>query len=213
MRARRLVTSKRMVLSALAVAAAIGVTLGVFVAPGRSDSPLGSFTFSALTEGSPVASSSLPATVQTFLGRIAPISGEDASALGQSVHLLRQGLGPVGLDVYGFEDNAGHPCFVVPAEGGTCEFNTIVATPGFYFTIGGGNGGDEPSYLFGLAADNIQSIDLSVDGSDVPVSIDHNAAFASYPNTAKTATVTVTYTNGSTRSDSVSLGPAGTSVG
>lgn len=212
MRAWRLVKSKRVIMAALAVAAAIGVTLGVLAAPGRSVSPQGPFTFAALTNGSPVASASLPADVQTLISLVAPKTGEDASTLSQNVHLVRQSLGPKGLDVYAFEDNSGDPCFDVPAEGGTCGFSAESQTPGLYFRIGGGNGGNEPSYLFALASDNIQSIDLTVDGNDRPVSIENNIAFASYPNTAKTATVTVHYTNGSTSSDSLSLGPpAGTS--
>jgi hypothetical protein len=76
--------------------------------------------------------------------------------------------------------------------------------------IGGGNGGNDPSYLFGLAEDTVQSVALTVDGNDVPVSMNNSVAYAAFPNTAKAATVIVTSTDGSKHTDSVSLQPAGT---
>jgi hypothetical protein len=73
-----------------------------------------------------------------------------------------------------------------------------------------GNGGNDPSYLFGLAEDTVQSVALTVDGNDVPVSMNNSVAYAAFPNTAKAATVIVTSTDGSKHTDSVSLQPAGT---
>ena len=212
MPARHFLRQRRITLAIVVAAATIGVTLGVFVAPGHSVGPMGSLSFTGLTKGDPVASAALPADVESLLNFIAPMAQEDSTALGQNVYLVRQSLGPKGLDVYAFETDAGDPCFVVPSEGATCGFNAHGDTPGFYYRIGGGNGGSEPSYLFAIVSDNVQSVDLTVDGKDVPVSISNNVAYASYPNTARLAAMTVHYANGGTSSTSAALTPAGTSV-
>jgi hypothetical protein len=77
--------------------------------------------------------------------------------------------------------------------------NTLTSTPDFYWKLGGGNGGDEPSYLIGFAGTDVQSVSLTVDGSSVPVNMRDSVAFAQYTNSAKTATIVVTCSNGSTK--------------
>jgi hypothetical protein len=208
MRTWRIVSRNWTVLIALVIAATAAM-LGVFVAPGHSVTPQVP-PVAALTTGNAVAPASLPADVQRFINLVAPTAGVDAATLSQRVFHLRSSMGPRALDLYAFADNSGRPCFVVPTEGGTCAFGSQTDAPALLWQIGGGNGGNDPSYLFGLAEDTVQSVTLTVDGNDVPVSMNNSVAYAAFPNTAKTATVTVTSTDGSKHTDSVGLQPAGT---
>jgi hypothetical protein len=43
----------------------------------------------------------------------------------------------------------------------------------------------------GIAADNVTGVDLTVDGADVPVTVENNAAFAELPVPAHAAQVVI----------------------
>jgi hypothetical protein len=114
-------------------------------------------------------------------------------------------MGATALAAYAFVDNQGRPCIYVPTEAGICATSPQPPTPGFYWWIGGGDGGSTSSYLLGIAADNVQRVTLRVDGQSVPVSVKNEVAFAKYPSSAHSATVTVNYRNGRQTTDSLPL--------
>ena len=62
-----------------------------------------------------------------------------------------------------------------------------------------------PSALAGVVADDVSAIELTVDGKDVPVSIENNFAFAEFPTTAQRADVSVRLVSGAVSSFNVNL--------
>jgi hypothetical protein len=198
----------KVIIGGLVIVVAVVAAVVAFVGRGESSVLGAPPTFSALSNGQAVPAVSLPSDVERFINLAAPDMGMTPATASTRVHLIRSSMGAAGLDMYAFADNVGRPCFDVPTEGGTCDSDSSdsqTATPGFYWLLGGGDGGNAPSYLIGIAGDNVQTITLTIDGNDVPVSLQKNVAFTEFPNTAKNATITVQYTNGDEKSDSLAL--------
>lgn len=187
---------------ALGVVLALAASLALVLSQtGRSDSRTPP-AISALTKLPPQAN--LPDRVLGFIAQAAGPTQSDPQEIKGRVRLLREGLGVRKLDAYGYLDSQGRPCFFIPGEVGSCATIADTDTPGFYWTIGGGYP-DTPSNLIGLATDDVRSVSLIIDGTEVPVSIINNLAFAEYPNTANLATVVVKRADGGEQSASLHL--------
>ena len=135
----------------------------------------------------------VPDEVQRFLAHVGELTGSGAPDAG-SVRLLRHDLGTGHGDVYGFKDGAGTPCFILIGYGGTCAGGSA-SKIGLSWIVGGGHDA-LPSVLVGLAADDVQNVQLHIDGSAVPVTLERGVAFAELPAGARDGVVSVTRRGG-----------------
>ncbi|HYZ78914.1 MAG TPA: hypothetical protein VE596_16240 [Gaiellaceae bacterium] len=131
----------------------------------------------------------VPAEVARFVAHVGELTGS-APADANSVRLLRRNLGKGHGDVYGLESRAGTPCFILTGYGGVCVAGgSAAARSGLAFVVGGGDDG-LPGVFVGLAADDLRRVELLIDGSNVPVSLEGNVAFAELPAGARSGAVT-----------------------
>jgi hypothetical protein len=145
----------------------------------------------------------VPAEVARFVAHVGELTHSKPADPG-SVRLLRSSLGAGGGDVYGVTSAAGSPCFILTGYGGTCAGGGNTARSGVAWIIGGAHDG-LPGIFVGLAADDVSSVRLDVDGASVPVSLRSNVAFAELPARAHDAIVTTIRAGGRTSSESLVL--------
>jgi hypothetical protein len=156
--------------------------------------------FTALDRAS--APSQLPAEVQRFVAFAAEnthISRDTALA---RVRLLRSGLGFARGDLYALVGGAGAPCFILTHYGGTCG---VAGSGQSAWVLGGGGQDGNPNVLVGLTPDDVTAIRLTLDGRDVPVSLDQNVVFAQFPTGGKSAQIATTHVDGTMTRDLVGL--------
>ena len=139
------------------------------------------------------AQAQVPDEVQRFLAQVGELTNSGVPDAG-SVRLLRRDLGQGHGDVYAFRDGAGTPCFILTGYAGTCAGGSA-AKSGLTWIVGGGHDG-LPDVFVGLAADDVQSIQLRIDGSPVPVTLQNSVAFAELPAGAQDGFVSVTRDGG-----------------
>jgi hypothetical protein len=145
----------------------------------------------------------VPVEVARFVAHVGALTHSgpvDVSA----VRLLRADLGAGGGDVYGVTSAAGSPCFLLTGYGGTCAGGPNTARSGVAWIIGGAHDG-LPGVFVGLAADDVRSVQLNVDGASVPVNVQSNVAFAELPERAHDAVITTTRAGGRTSSEALAL--------
>jgi hypothetical protein len=154
-------------------------TLGGHYAPAT-------FSVGRLTSLPPQAR--VPAEVARFVAHVGELT-RSAPADANSVRLLRRDLGKGHGDVYGLESSGGTPCFILTGYGGTCATGGSAMSDGLAWIVGGAHDG-LPNVLVGLATDDLLSVKLSIDGSDVPVSVAGSVAFAELPADAQGGVLT-----------------------
>ncbi|HXQ86446.1 MAG: hypothetical protein WCE47_14000 [Gaiella sp.] len=200
----QLLKSKWIVLiGSLVVAITAGTTVVIAVGNAGSEPPSGVSTGVSSLDRLP-AVSNLPPKVQAWLTYDSTLSGTDPTQARASVRRLRSTLGTTQSDVYAFRSRSGATCYLITGRTGSCPQDASRGTPGFQWTIGGGYPG-VPSALAGVVADDVSAIELTVDGKDVPVSIENNFAFAEFPTTAQRADVSVRHVSGAVSSFNVNL--------
>jgi hypothetical protein len=145
----------------------------------------------------------VPAEVARFVSHVGHLTHSGQADV-RSVRLLRSSLGTGNGDVYGVTSAAGSPCFILTGYGGTCAGGGNAARTGLGWIIGGAYN-DLPGVFVGLAADDVRSVQLNVDGASVPVSLRSNVAFAELPERAHDAIVTTTRAGGRISSESLEL--------
>jgi hypothetical protein len=192
----------------LALLAAL-VAAGLFVAvvQGGSAPPQGlSRGVGALDRPTPATASTDSARrehdVSAFVDFYATRFHMSPATLLAGLRTLATGLGERSQTLYGFKLGNAY-CFVVTGSGGSCAWTD--GSSSFAYTIGGGDGSDQPGALAGIVADDVTSVTLSVDGVDIPVTIQNNAAYAQLPNSARHADVTVVHDDGKKTTDSINL--------
>jgi hypothetical protein len=145
----------------------------------------------------------VPAEVARFVAHVGELTHSGPADV-KTVRLLRSNLGAGGGDVYGVTSAAGSPCFILTGYGGTCAGGGNTARSGLAWIIGGAYDG-LPGVFVGLAADDVRSVRLNVDGASVPVTLQSNVAFAQLPERAHDAIVTTTRAGGRTSSEALTL--------
>jgi hypothetical protein len=203
----RLRLRKRLLVPAIAVFAAAfaGGMLAVRGSANQPPPPGVSAGVSAL-ERLPAASN-LPPQVVRFVEFAATARATNPEQAKARVRRLRSHLGRTDADLYAFRTSGGATCFVLVGEVGACPKSADDGSPGLQWTIGGGHD-DVPSSLVGIASDDVTRVDLAVDGTDIPVSLRNNVAFAEYPSTANQAVITIHRMDGSQTTVQVRLEPA-----
>jgi hypothetical protein len=149
------------------------------------------------------AQAHVPAKVASFVGHIGRLT-HSAPVDVNSVRLLRSNLGAGDGAVYGVTSAAGSPCFMLTSYGGTCAGGPNTARSGVAWIIGGAHDG-LPGVFVGLAADDVTSVHLNIDGTSVPLTIQSNVAFAQLPARAHDAIITTIRAGGRTSSEGLSL--------
>jgi hypothetical protein len=147
---------------------------------------------------------SLPAPVVRFIEVASRARATDPEAAKLRVRKLRSALGKTRSDLYAFENASGAPCFILVGQVGLCPKSASDGSPGLQWTVGGGYR-DVPSNLVGIASDDVTKVELTVDGADVPVSLENNVAFAEYARTAERARISIHRQDGSESSVDVRL--------
>ena len=117
--------------------------------------------------------------------------GLDVAAAQSRLRLLQTNLGGPGRDLYAYQAPSGQICFVLLHASGACT--TSIGTPDFSWTIGAGETPDSPSDLAGVATDQVTAVALTVDGTAVPVSLEHNVVYAEFAPGAQQASLDVKY--------------------
>jgi hypothetical protein len=193
----------------IAVAAVVALVLtaaiagGVALARGGDKPPPGvSAGVSALTRLPPQAH--VPENVAWFVTFVSRATGTDPAKALKGVRLLRQNLGAAHADVYAFKNAAGSPCFLLTGDSGTCARSPSAGTSGLHWTIGGGDA-QRPSNLVGIASDDVAQVQLTVDGTQVPVSLVNNVAFGEFPQGHDHATIVVIHRDGTESTAGVAL--------
>lgn len=196
---KRIVVAAAVALAAIAAAVAGGVALA-----GGGDKPPPGVTagVSALTRLPPQAH--VPDNVAWFVKFESQATGTDPAKALKGVRLLRQNLGTAHADVYAFTNAKGSPCFLLTGDSGTCARSPANGTSGLHWTIGGGDA-QRPSNLVGIASDDVTEVQLTVDGTRVPVSLVNNVAFGEFPQGHDHATIVVIHRGGSESTASVAL--------
>ncbi len=196
----KLRTRYRLGLAALSAVAVVATAVALAMSASGGTSNFAA-NVRALATGQPPTS--VPTAVTNWIDHFARLSGDDAGPMTASLRLLRSGVGPVHYNVYAFADEQGFPCVAVPNLAFGCP-SADPTTSGFFWEILGGVG-DQPSALLGIATDSVSAVTLTTDGTVQAVPIVNNVAFASYPNGAQYAIVSVTYADGSTTSEALNL--------
>ena len=149
---------------------------------------------SSLTRpGRPPAS--VPKEVRDFVDHTARMTQTDPSVALARLRVLRSGLGTTEASVYAYRSSRGSPCFILTGYGGACAQDPRDGMPGLHWTIGGGHDG-VPSAIAGIAGDDVTRVELRVDGTAIPVSLENNAVFAEFPASASRATIVVVHDGG-----------------
>ena len=139
----------------------------------------------------------VPEEVRRFVDHMARTTRTDPVQALARLRVLRSGLGSSKASVYAFRSSSGSPCFVLTGYGGACAQDPRDGMPGLHWTIGGGHD-SVPSVLVGVASDDVSRVELRVDGTAVPVSLESNAVFAEFPQAARQAEVVVVHEDGAT---------------
>jgi hypothetical protein len=202
----RLIRNKKLLFALVLAAAAASTAAGVLAAVGSAPHPPAGVSagVSSLERLPPVTT--LPPRVAHFVDVAARARGMDPEQAKTHVRKLRTHLGATGADVYAFASSRGAACFILTGEVGLCPESASDGSPGLQWTIGGGYPG-APSNLVGIASDDVTRIELTVDGRDVPTSLQNNVVFAEYPQSAKLARITIHRRDGSQSSVDVQLEP------
>jgi hypothetical protein len=203
---RRLIPKKKLVFALVVLAAAASTAAGVLAAMGSAPPPPGVSAGVSSLERLP-AVATLPPRVAHFVDVAASARGMDPAQAKTRVRELRTDLGTTHADVYAFASSRGAACFVLTGQVGICPESASDGSPGLQWAIGGGYPGD-PSNLVGIASDDVKRIQLTVDGRDVPTSLQNNVVFAEYPQSAKLARITIRRRDGSQSSVEVQLEPS-----
>jgi hypothetical protein len=204
----RVIRKKKLLFAFVLAAAAASTAAGVLAAVGSAPHPPPGISagVSSLERIPPVAT--LPPRVARFVDFAARARGMDPEHAKTRVRKLRTHLGKTGADLYAFESSGGGACFILVGQVGLCPKRASDGSPGLQWTIGGGYL-NVPSSLVGIASDDVKKIELTVDGADVPTSLQNNVVFAEYPQSAKLARITIDRRDGSQSSVDVQLEPTG----
>jgi hypothetical protein len=204
----RLIRKKKLLVGFVLAAAVASTAAGVLGAVGSAPHPPPGISagVSSLERIPPVAT--LPPRVVRFVEFAARARGMDPEQAETRVRRLRTHLGKTGADLYAFESNGGGACFILVGQVGLCPERASDGSPGLQWTIGGGYP-DVPSSLVGIASDDVERVELTVDGADVRTSLHNNVVFAEYPQSAKLARITIDRRDGSQSSVDVQLEPNG----
>jgi len=128
------------------------------------------------------AEASVPVDVMDTLRVLDPAVVGPVDQAATQMRKLRSSLGVSRTDVYALRSKTGSICFIARPHAAVCPSTLRAGQAGLLFAIGGGSGTAEaPGVLVGIAADNVTGVDLTVDGADVPVTVENNAAFAELP--------------------------------
>jgi hypothetical protein len=201
---------RRVVAGAIALAAVAAASTAAVVAHAVSADdppPAGvSAGVSSLVRLPPVAT--LPRPVARFVEFSARTRATDPNEAKRRVRKLRSDLGTTHADVYAYTNAAGAPCFILVGEVGLCPARPTDGSPGLQWTIGGGYPGS-PSNLVGIVSDDVRTVDLSVDGVAVAVSLRNNVVFGEYPSSARHAEIAINRRDGTRSTVQVNLEPSG----
>jgi hypothetical protein len=156
--------------------------------------------FTALNRAS--APSQLPAEVRRFAAFAADNTHMSRETALARLRLLRSGLGSARGALYALLGGTGAPCFIFTHYGGTCG---VAGSGQSAWVLGGGGQDGNPDVFVGLTPDDVTAIRLTVDGRDVPASLDQNVVFAQFPTGGKSAQVTTTHVDGTVNTDLVGL--------
>ena len=147
--------------------------------------------------------STVPSSVTQAVQRLALFDGSDPSAALKDVLLPHPGA-TVGSSVYAFKDDHGNPCIVSVGLTLFCNPDSGTSVPGINWSIGGGDP-ENPSKFIAVYSNDVSSVSLTVDGTDFPVSMNNNIAYAEFPAASKSAVFTVAYTDGRTNTITTDL--------
>lgn len=145
----------------------------------------------------------VPARVIRFVEATAPANRANPAEMTLGVRKLRTNLGTTRSSLYAYRAPNGSVCWLLVGHGGTCP-DVYAGTYGLQWTIGGGYG-DVPGNFVGIAADDVSSVELIVDGVGRDVPIRNNVVFAELPNGAERAEIVVKRTDGSDDAATVRL--------
>jgi len=155
----------------------------------------------ALSAVTPVGA--VPEEVARSVQRLADFDHTDAARAAAAVRLARDGAGAASR-IYAFNDDRGNPCIVVVDFTLFCDPDEGTGITGLNWSIGGGDS-RSPSRFIAVYSDDVAGIALTVDGTNTPVSMSNNIAYATFPTTSSRADFTVTYVDGSQRTISTNL--------
>jgi hypothetical protein len=201
-------TKPRLAAVALAVGCLLGI--GAATASGRAAktdahsiaaTPNQPFGPTAALDHLPILSV-LPGEIANSVQRLAAFDGTDAAAASHAVRLTHGTLGSRD-GIYAFKDSRGNVC-IIEAVSLFCNPDGGTSTPGINWGIGGGDA-QNPSRFVAVYSDDVAGISLTVDGSDVPVSMRNNIAYAEFPAASQQSEFTVTYVDGSQRTITTNL--------
>lgn len=159
------------------------------------------------------AAANVPSSVLTTVQRAAAATGGDEAVAAASVRLLRSNLGALHSDFYAFHPSRGNAvCYVVTEGAGVCPTAGSSTPQGVEWAIGGGYPAwSEHGYVApdidGIASDNVRSVTLISNGTEIPLEIVNNAFYKPLvmpaDGTAWKLELRVEYANGSKTSISV----------
>ena len=132
----------------------------------------------------------VPAEVARFVAHVGELT-HSAAPPAESARLLRTKLGRGGGAVYGVTAADGTQCFILTGYGGTCASSASMTQSGVGWIVGGAHDG-LPGVFVGLAADDVQSVSLNVDGTEIAARLQANIAFSELPHNAHDVVVTTT---------------------
>jgi hypothetical protein len=131
-------------------------------------------------------------------------SGTDRAHALANVRKLRSDLGVLRSELYAFRARNGSVCWILTEFVGSCPDSAERGSPGLQWTIGGGYD-NVPGALVGIAANDVRTVRLVLDGASQPVSLVNNAVFAEVPRSAKRAEIVIVHRDGTTNAVRVAL--------
>jgi hypothetical protein len=159
------------------------------------------------------APAKVPADVLSVIRETASATGGDAAVAVGSLRLLRSNLGVTHSDFYAFRPSTGNAvCSFVTGRGGVCPTAAWSSPRGIEFAIGGGypawsEHGYVPPSIDGIANDDVRSLTIASNGTEIPLEIVNNAFYEELDmpaaGTPWNLELRVTYANGSVRSEPV----------
>jgi hypothetical protein len=159
------------------------------------------------------AQAKVPADVLATVQHAAVATGGDEAVAAASIRLLRSNLGALHSDFYAFHPSRGNAvCYVITEGAGVCPTAGSSTPQGVEWAIGGGYPAwSEHGYVApdidGIASDNVRSVTLVSNGSEIPLEIVNNAFYKGLDMPAAGSPwnleLRVTYANGSVKSVSV----------
>lgn len=140
------------------------------------------------------AQASVPEAVRDTLRAFDPAVVGPLDRASSSVRRLRNELGSARTAIYALRSQKNSVCVIVRDYSGICPSSLDSGHAGILISLGGGLGTESaPPILAGIASDIVTGIELTVDGSSIPVSIQNNALFAELPLSARDVTLRVHY--------------------